>query len=112
MGLELESCNDVHTDYGRRLIPLIIDERVSSNPQRTYCYLPWTSDINNGFRAISYQCFSTAINACAWWIEAEVGRGKAFNTLAYCGPSDLRNIVMIVAAAKTGHKVRHISSAI
>ena len=92
-------------DYGRRLIPSLIDELAISAPQRTYCHLPWTTGIEDGFRAISYECLSNAINACSWWIVEQIGKSKDFTTLAYLGPSDLRNIIMILAAIKTGHKV-------
>lgn len=38
-------------------------------------------------------------------MEAELGRGQSFNTVAYLGPSDLLTSIIIVAAIKTGHKV-------
>ena len=92
-------------DYGRRLIPSLIDELATSTPERTYCYLPLHTRIEDGFRAITYRRFSNAINACAWWMVAELGTSKDFATLAYLGPSDLRNTIIILAAIKTGHKV-------
>ena len=91
--------------YGRRLIPSLIDEKALSAPNETYCYLAQTPRIEDGFRKISYRTFANAINACAWWIEATIGKGKDFATLAYLGPSDLRNTIAIIAAIKTGHKV-------
>ena len=97
--------NITQPDYGRRLIPCLIDEVASCTPHKIYCYLPLTTRTDDGFRAVTYQTFSNAINACAWWIEKEVGKGKDFATLAYLGPSDLRNIILIIAAVKTGHKV-------
>jgi len=96
---------DIHIEYGHRLIPLLIDEKASFAPDQTYCYLPRTARIEDGFQAITYRRFSNAINACSWWIEAEIGKSEDFATLAYLGPSDLRNILIIVAAIKTGHKV-------
>ena len=92
-------------DYGRRLIPSLIDELATSTPQRIYWYLPLHTRIEDGFRALTYRSFSNAINACAWWIVAEFGKSKDFATLAYLGPSDLRNTIIILAAIKTGHKV-------
>ncbi|KAL8783658.1 MAG: hypothetical protein Q9195_009318 [Heterodermia aff. obscurata] len=91
-------------DYGRRLIPSLIDELAVCAPQRIYCHVPWTTRIEDGFRAVTYGCLSNAINACAWWIEAEIGKSKDFATIAYLGPSDLRNTIIIVAAIKAGHK--------
>lgn len=96
---------EAHMKYGHRLIPSLIDEKASSAPDETYCYLPRTARIEDGFQSINYRHFSNAINACSWWIEAEIGKSDNFATLAYLGPSDLRNILIIVAAIKTGHKV-------
>ena len=96
-------------DYGRRLIPSLIDEKAFSTPHGVYCYLPRTSSIEDGFRPIDFQTLANAINTCAWWLEAEVGKCDAYSTLAYLGPSDLRNIILIVASIKTGHKVFHSS---
>ena len=92
-------------NYGRRLIPSLIDELAISTPQRTYCYVPWTHKIEDGFRAITYQSLSNAINICARWIVAEIGISNDLATLAYLGPSDLRNTIIILAAIKAGHKV-------
>ena len=92
-------------NYGRRLLPSLIDEKACSVPNEPYCYLPWSSKIEDGFRTISFQGLANAINACSWWIQAELGKGEDFSTLAYLGPSDLRNIIIIVAAIKAGHKV-------
>ncbi len=96
---------EAHMEYGHRLIPSLIDEKASVAPDEIYCYIPRTARIEDGFHSISYRRFSNAINACSYWIEAEIGKSENFATLAYLGPSDLRNILIIVAAVKTGHKV-------
>ncbi|KAL9579715.1 MAG: hypothetical protein Q9212_004940 [Teloschistes hypoglaucus] len=95
--------------YGRRLLPSIIDERASREPNRIYCYLPWTSNLRHGFRSVSYRCFANAIDACAWWIDRVIGNIGSSTTLAYFGPSDLRNIIVIVAATKAGCKALLLS---
>ena len=92
-------------DYGRRLMPTLIDERALSTPDAIYCYLSRSSKMEAGFRTITFQTLSNATNACCWWIESKVGKSDKFDTLAYLGPSDLRNIIIILAAIKTGHKV-------
>ena len=97
-------------DYGRRLIPALIDENAFSIPHEAYCYLPRTSSIEDGFRPLDFQTFANAINACAWWLEAEIGKCDTYSTLAYLGPSDLRNIILIIASIKTSHKVLNFSS--
>ncbi|KAL8732298.1 MAG: hypothetical protein Q9166_002870 [cf. Caloplaca sp. 2 TL-2023] len=93
------------TDFGRRLIPSLIDEKAFAVPGQTYCYLPCTSTVvEDGFRAVSFKCLANAINTCAWWLETNIGTSHRLDTLAYLGPSDLRNTIIIVAAIKTGHK--------
>ena len=92
-------------EYGRRLIPSMIDGIALDTPDKHYCYISRTANVEDGFRAITFKEFSNAINACAWWIRAEIGKGIDFDTLAYLGPSDLRNVIIILAAIKTGYKV-------
>ena len=96
-----------HTaDYGRRLIPNLIDEYARKVPDKTYCFVARSLQVEDGFEAISYSRFANAINRCSFWMEAELGRGQNFDTVAYLGPFDLRTAILIVAAIKTGHKVR------
>ncbi|KAL8928039.1 MAG: hypothetical protein Q9172_001094 [Xanthocarpia lactea] len=92
------------TEFGRRLIPSLIDQKAATVPEETYCFIPWTSKIEHGFRPVSFRCLANAIDTCAWWIKDEIGTSQGFDTLAYLGPSDLRNTIIIIAAIKTGHK--------
>ena len=91
--------------FGRRLIPTLIDETANANPHGIYCFLPKGTAVEHGFESVTYYMFADAINRCSQWMEAELGRGQNFNTLAYLGPSDLLTTIIIVAAIKTGHKV-------
>ena len=94
------------TDFGRRLIPTLIDEFACSKPNKTYCFVARSSAVEDGFESISYSQFANAINRCSYWMDTQLGRGQNFNTVAYLGPSDcLLTIIIIVAAIKTGHKV-------
>lgn len=92
-------------DYGRRLIPTLIDEYAREVPDKTYCFVARSSLIEDGFEAISYSKFADAISHCSLWMESELGRGRNFDTVAYLGPPDLRTTILIVATIKTGHKV-------
>ncbi|KAL8915006.1 MAG: hypothetical protein Q9171_000446 [Xanthocarpia ochracea] len=95
---------DTGTEFGRRLIPSLIDQNAATVPEETYCFIPWTSKIEDGFRPITFRCLANAVDTCAWWIKDEIGTSQGFDTLAYLGPSDLRNTIIIIAAIKTGHK--------
>jgi hypothetical protein len=92
-------------DCGRRLIPKLIDEIACSDPQRPFVSVPRSSDVQEGYEDISYSEFAKAVNRCSWWIEKELGRDEESQTLFYIGPLDLRYLVVLLAAAKTGHIV-------
>lgn len=91
--------------FGRRLIPTLIDENAYCNPDGVYCFIPKGTTVEHGFEPVTYNSFAHAIDRCSHWMEAELGRGQNFNTVAYLGPSDLLTSIIIVAAIKTGHKV-------
>ena len=91
--------------FGRRLIPTLIDETAYVNPNGIYCFLPKGTAVEHGFDSVTYNGFANAIDRCSHWMEAQLGRGQSFSTVAYLGPSDLLTTIIIVAAIKTGHKV-------
>lgn len=92
--------------YGRRLLPSLIDERARSNHSRPYASIPFSKNVADGFRDISYCEFAQAINKCALWIIDQFGRSSNADTLVYLGLSDLRYQILAMAAVKTGHVVR------
>lgn len=93
-------------DCGQRLLPTLIDEYAISQPERTFVAIPRSADLKDGWKDISYRMHSRAINWCSWWIEANLGRGQNFDTISYMGPLDLRYLIILMAAVKTGHTVR------
>ena len=90
---------------GQRLIPTLIDEIASSDPKRTFVIVTRTTDPAIDLVEISFQQVATAINGCAWWLEARLGRGVAREIVAYVGVSDLMYHVLTLAAVKIGHTV-------
>ena len=93
-------------DAGRRLIPVVIDQIAKSEPDATFVESPVSSTTYEaGYRPITFRQFANAINGAAWWLEKELGKGQKHETLAYIGPNDLRYIILVVAAVKTGYKV-------
>ncbi|PQE21314.1 thioester reductase domain-containing protein [Rutstroemia sp. NJR-2017a WRK4] len=80
------------SDRGRRLLPVVIDQLASTDPTRVFVSIPLTTSIQDGFRDITFEEISRAINRCAWWIEANIGRNESndtFETINYIGPQDL-----------------------
>lgn len=91
--------------YGRRLIPILIDEAAQEKPNDVFAFIARGLDTEEGFQTVTYRQFANAINSCAWWLEARLGTSNKFDTLAYFGPSSLLSCVVMIAAIKTGHQV-------
>lgn len=92
-------------DYGRRLLPVLVDELSRDDPERPFVSLPRSSDPEDGFEDVTYRIFANAINRAAWWLETKLGKGQNFEVLAYTGPSDIRYPIIAYATVKVGYKV-------
>lgn len=92
---------------GRRLLPVVIDERAHDEPNRPWASIPiddW--ELAQGYEDVTYGQLARAIDRLAWLIERSMGgRSAAFETVAYLGVPDIRYHMMEMAACKTGHKV-------
>ena len=98
--------------YVQRLLTSIIDERASSNPQKTFMSIPAGNKVADGQRDISYGDVARAINRCAWWIESTLGKGVDFPPIAtYLSPMDFRHVILIFGAVKSGYKVWRLDMA-
>ena len=93
-------------DFGRRLLPALVDEIATIDPERTFVHIPRSTRAQDGFQDISYRAFARAVDNCSWWIEQNLGRARGFPTIAYMGPQDIRYLVLILACNKTGYKVK------
>lgn len=97
--------------YGRRLVPQVLDELANTDPQRVYAAIPRTADVKDGYQDITVADLARCVNFTAKWIEGKFGRNTNFETITYIGLSDLRGIVTLLAAIKTGYKVRRCFAA-
>ncbi|KAI9750497.1 MAG: Transmembrane osmosensor [Chaenotheca gracillima] len=92
-------------EYGRRLIPNIVDERAQSDPERAVYSIPISrEDLSRGFEDISARVFANAVNRIAWWLESELGKGSSFQTVGYIGPHDIRYVLLVLGCIKAGYK--------
>ncbi|KAI1774063.1 acetyl-CoA synthetase-like protein [Hypoxylon cercidicola] len=96
-------------EYGRRLLPAVLDSLADSDPTRLYAVIPKTSNMKDGFRDISVADIARAANSMAQWIEDRFGRGDNFETICFMGVSDLRGPVTFLAAVKCGYKLLLLS---
>jgi len=94
--------------YGKRLIANIIDETAEKDPERTFVAIPRSSDPKDGWRDITYKQFANAVNRLAHRIVETFGEAppKIFPTIAYIGPNDVRYVILLTAAVKTGYQVK------
>lgn len=100
---------EISANCGKRLLPAVVDEIAITDPERVFASIPRTPNIADGFSDISYRDYAHAVNSCAWWLKKELGEQSEPQVLLYLGPSDLRYLIIITAAAKAGHIVSHQS---
>ncbi|TKA64139.1 hypothetical protein B0A49_09058, partial [Cryomyces minteri] len=61
-------------DYGKRLLPVSIDQYAQTDHDRVYASVSTASDdIANGFRDITYEYLS---NAIAYWLDGQLGKSQ------------------------------------
>ena len=89
----------------QRLIPQVADEIARANPDRVYASVPYSADLSQGFRDVTFAELVNAVNYLAWWLDGRLGRSKTFETISYMGPSDLRYTIIFLAAVKCGYTV-------
>ena len=95
-------------DCGRRIIPKLIDGIAAREPQRPFISIPRSPSIEDGYEDIGYGTFANAVNSCSWWIEEHLGTSSGSQTIAYLGPLDVRYLIVLLAASKTGHVVQSL----
>lgn len=97
--------------YGRRLLPQIVDQIASTEPQRECFTIPRSSDAKDGWKAVTFKQYANAINHVVHRIFATSGHPPAGTcpTIAYIGPNDARYVVLTLAAVKAGYKALFIS---
>lgn len=96
--------------FGRRLLPTLVDEIASSDPNRPLYSIPKGANPAEGFDDISVGTFARAVDRCAWFLHDTLGSSgwtqeKPFPTLSYMGPQDTMYPILTLAANKAGYKM-------
>ncbi|QSZ33879.1 hypothetical protein DSL72_005453 [Monilinia vaccinii-corymbosi] len=91
--------------YGQRLVPIMLDEQATNNPDRIIYSLAKTAKAADGFVDISMKRLANSVNRAAWWIEKLLGKGNNFPSVGYTGPGDLRYHILTLALVKAGYKI-------
>ncbi|PWY76131.1 NRPS-like enzyme [Aspergillus sclerotioniger CBS 115572] len=89
---------------GQRLFPVLVDHLATSNPTQRVGLIPKGADVSDGFETITMQRLARAVDAFAFWIEKQVGRATEPQTIAYMASNDVRYLIFLLAAHKTGYK--------
>lgn len=97
--------------YGKRLIPQVLDEVAESEPSREFISVPRSSNPQDGWKPISYKQIANAVNRIAQRIIDKRGKPEpgSFPTLTYIGPNDARYMIIMIACIKAGYKALLIS---
>lgn len=76
-------------DYGRRLLPSVIDKAALTDPDHIVYSFTKTDHPADGFHRVSNRRYADAVNRVAWFIEDGFGKADAssFPSIGYIGPS-------------------------
>lgn len=93
-------------DYGRRLLPSLIDHIAQTAPNTVWASIPKDADdLSQGWKNVTYATFANAVNRVAHRFISNTGPGTDYPTVAYIGPNDPRYLIFVLAALKAGYKV-------
>lgn len=94
-------------DFGRRLLPQVVDYHAQRDPSRVYASIPRSATgLSDGFRDITIAKLAAMVNYLSWWLEGILGVGN-LDTIAYVGPADIRYAAIFLAAVKCRYKVSY-----
>ena len=89
-------------EYGRTLMPILIDSIAQQDPDRPYAELV----IEDGsWRTVSIAQLARAIDKAAYWMDEHIEAASCEGYVAYAGPQDLRYLLLIIAGVKTNRTV-------
>ena len=97
---------DTHNDL--RIIPNAIDHIAQGNPNAIFASIPKSSNLADGFRDLSYLEYARTIDRAAAWLKEKLDNDTKNKRIGYMAPSDLRYVILIVAAVKVGSQVRQM----
>ncbi|GFN14080.1 putative NRPS-like enzyme [Aspergillus tubingensis] len=92
------------TTPGQRLLPVVVDHLAQANPAQRIGLIPTGADVSDGYDTVTVQRLARAVDAFAWWIEKQIGRAQEPKTIAYMASNDVRYLIFLLAAHKTGYK--------
>ena len=82
-----------------------LEEKARSKPEQTFCLLPRSADLQDGFSEVTYKQIQTAVDYTTHWLQNNFGPFSPNETVAYMGLSHLRYNLFFYAALKLRLKV-------
>jgi hypothetical protein len=95
-----------HTSIGRRLLPVVLNERANDDPNQPFALIPVTGDLSKGHRTVTFANLRQAVSGFAADFKQQHGLSTNFETICYIGEPDLRTTVIFLALVTCGYKVR------
>ncbi|KAI0389463.1 hypothetical protein F5Y17DRAFT_462718 [Xylariaceae sp. FL0594] len=96
-------------DFGRRLLPSVVDDYVLTDPGKVYASIPNSpSNVSDGFQDVTMGKLAAIVNRVSWWLRDVIGVGN-LDTISYIGLADIRYAVLFLAAVKCRYKMLFIS---
>lgn len=90
---------------------VVLAERAQATPARVFCEMArddWRARAgHDAARPVSYAQMARAVDRASWWLDEVMGGGDDDDaaTFVYVGPNDLRYVIALVAAQKTGRQM-------
>ena len=73
-------------EYGKRLIPQILDSLALAEPDRIIYSIAKFSDNSYDFQHVSARNFAKAVDKTAWWLNRNIGDPALIEPAGYIGP--------------------------
>ena len=77
---------NISTEYGKRLIPQILDSLAAAEPDRIVYSVARFSDNSFDFLHLSARTFAKAVDKTTWWLHSQIGKPNSIETVGYIGP--------------------------
>jgi hypothetical protein len=81
-------------DYGKRLLPHIVDSVASESPDRIVYSIVNNPDDANTIKHITADTFAKAIDKTAWWLRSLVGAQSSVLPVDYIGPRKYTTVIL------------------
>ncbi|KAL8791203.1 MAG: hypothetical protein Q9213_000160 [Squamulea squamosa] len=92
-------------DFGKRLLPIVLDQWAKDEPGRLYAITPPLDTSSQSMNGVSMLQMAHAVDVTAWWLTMTFGGSHSYQCLAYIGASDIRYPMVHLASMKLGWKL-------